>query len=78
MCVSEELKRTQATDRALQKKVTTLWPHLSHNVTKNDPPQISGVGHVFSCLKLISEMNPRLYKLVLILSVMAKSHGTMY
>ena len=78
MCVSRELKRTQATDRALQKKVTMLqWPDLPQNVTKNIP-QISEVGHVFSCLKLISEMNPRLYKLVLILSVMAKSQGTMY
>ena len=77
-CVLAELKRTQATDWALQKNVTIWWPDLSQNVTNNIPPQISDVGHVFSCLKLISEMNPRLYKLVLILSVLAKSQGTMY
>ena len=76
--VLAELKRTQATDWALQKNVTIWWPDLSQNVTNNIPPQISDVGHVFSCLKLISEMNPRLYKLVLILSVLAKSQGTMY
>ena len=52
--------------------------HIFHIMwQRTTPPQISEVGHVFSCLKLISEMNPRLYKLVLILSVMAKSQGTM-